>query len=471
MMPVFALVCLSAAPELFDFAIVPAQGEGQHVFFAAIDNNRTADLVVQRGSDLHIRLDDGREHIVSIPEGVSAFDIYDISGDGRGEIIAIRGREILLLDALSESEEAAERAPLFEADSLYGMPSTEPYRQVLVKTYQQQNAILLPRAESLVAYSLDGSILGEFPNLHDAPRYVAEFTSSTWFQDDRMTPGTNLTSVMQESELVPDLPVVLQPPDVPFSIPVDELFLVNKRELLSIGFRSNAGKYAGSWDRIIVSEDLNQIRHAIIRDTDNNNTLVFMQDVPQVAGKQDWGNAKNGPVRQYPGRLPTYYRWSAWEILVARPDFNGDGFMDLILWNAPQPGMSVDSIMRTVIGRTWPIRFTIHLYSPDKQRFEPKPAHAINCKVPITWFLEWGPIHNLSLADFDGDGKTDIALSTDEMEYKVWLAVGGFSGNADWAHAFPEPVEEIVQTADLSGNGRSSILLRGEKNLYLLQAR
>jgi hypothetical protein len=461
---------MAAAPELFNVAIVPAQGEGQQVYFAAIDSNRIADLVVQTGRDLHIRLDDGQEHAFSIPDGVSAYDIYDLGGDGRSKLIAIRGYEVLVLDPLTNSAETSVGGPLFEAESLYAMPTTEPYRQVLVKRYQQQTAILLPQAERLVAYSLDGSILGEFPNLPDAPRYVAEFTSSTWFQDDRMTPGANVTSITQESELIPNLPPELRPPDSPLSIAYGRYY--NSSSILPafFGLELKAGDHAGTWDGTLISSDTNRVRFAVVRNDDAGNRLVFLRDLPLAEDGADWAGAKDGPVRKYPGRIPSEYGWSG-SLLYDRPDFNGDGFMDLILWNAPQPGMSVDSIMRTVIGRTWPIRLTVHLYSPDKQRFEPKPAHAINCKVPVTWFLEWGPIRNLSLADFDGDGKTDIALSTDEKEYKVWLAANGFTGNADWTHVFPEPVENLLQTADLGGNGRSSILLRGEKNLYLLQAR
>jgi hypothetical protein len=464
------LFYVTAAPELFDVATIPAHGEDQQVFFAAIDDNRTADIVVQSGHGLYIRLDSGRENTFAIPEGVSAYDIYDIDGDGRSEVIAIRGREVLAFDPMLPSTGRSADRLLFEADSLYAMQTAEPYRQVLVKTFQQQLVILLPQPKSLVAHSLDGFVSGEFLNLTDVLRYTPEFTSRSWFQDGRMAPDTNLTSITQDSEMIPALPPELQPPDKPHTFSLSSTYNPNARAPVVAGFKFKAGDYAGTWDGIVVSKDSSKIRFAMLKN-DAGNTLVFQREVPLTVDGEDWAGAKNGPVRRYPGRLVSERWWIPTSVIEQYPDFDGDGYMDLILWNAPQPGMSVDSIMRTVIGRTWPIRFTVHLYSPDKQRFEPKPAHAINCKVPVTWFLERGPIHNLSLADFDGDGKTDIALSTDEKEYKVWLAANGFAGNADWTHVFPEPIEELLQTADLSGNGRTSILLRGEKNLYLLQAR
>ena len=471
MMYVLLLAHLVAAPDLFDVSSVPVKDEEQQAYFAVVDANRTADLCVQNGRDLHIRLDNGKEHMFVLPEGVSAYDIYDIDGDSRSEVIAIRGGQVLAFDPLLVSGEQSTGRLLFEANSLYAMEMAEPSPQVLVKTFQQKLTLLLPQPDSLTVYTLDGTILDRFFDLPDVPRVFDEFMSDTGFRPEVEPREVSWTYVSQDSKLIPGLPPELQPPDVPFAIPVDGLDYLNEKEFLSFPYRSSTGKYSGSWDRVIVSEDSNRIQYANLRNDENGNTLVFMVDVPLVAGKQDWSGAEGGPVRRYPGRLSTRPVSGAFSILAVRPDFDGDGFMDLILWDAPKPGMSVESIMRTVVSRSWPLRLTIHTYSPDKQRFEPKPAYAINYKVPITWFLESGPFRNFSLADFDGDGKTDLALSTDEKEYRVWLAASGFSRDPDWIHTFPEPIEETLQTAELSGDGRHSILLRGEKNLYLLQAR
>jgi len=471
MIYVLFLVQTIAAADLFEVASVPVEDELPQVFFAAVDGNSTADLVVQNGRDLHIRLDNGSERVFTLPGGVAAYDIYDIGDDEQREIIAVQGRQILAFEPLVDSAGQSSGRLLFEADSLYAMEMPEPCPQVLVKTFQQQLAVLLPQGDNLIAFSLNGTILAQFPDLPDVPRMHDELTSQMQFNPGIAPSESRSTYVTQDLELIPDLPPELQPPDVPFAITLGDYFYADPDSNLSARFGFDMGDYSGSWDGVIVSRDANRIQFAMLRNDDNGNTLVFMREVPLTAEGEDWQNAKNGPVRRYPGRMVSRYRWSALDTLDQRPDFNGDGFMDLLLWDAPKPGMSVESIVRTAVSRTWPLRLTVHLYSPDKQRFEPKPAHSLSCKVPITWILESGPFQILALADFDGDGMTDIALSTDESELQVWLANSGFSRNPDWTHTFPEPLQDVLRIADLSGNGRTSILLCGEKNLYLLQAR
>ncbi len=471
MIHAIVLLQLFGASHVYVVASVAVEHKNDPVFFADVDGAGIADLVVQDGYDLHIRLDGGTERHIAIPESVAAYDIVNIDDDAASEIVAVRGREVLALELATSTDKQSPAQLLFQADSLYAMGTDAPCRQVLVKTFQQKLVVLLPKSESLTAFALDGSIVAEFPNLPDAPRYAPEFHSSAWYDFGGLAPGTNSTVVWQAKELIPDLPPELQPPQLPLAITHNKPADSNIEPPLSARFSFDNGEYKGSWDGVIVSRDTNSVRYAMLRSDENGNTLAFMREVPLTSEGEDWTNATNGPVRRYPGRILSRYRWSANDTLSERSDFNGDGFMDLILWDAPKPGMSVESIMRTVVSRSWPIRMTVHLYSPDKQRFEPKPAYAINCKVPVTWFLAHGPFENLILADFDGDQKTDIALGTDENEIQVWLAADGFSRDPDWSHTFPEPIEETLQTVDLSGKGRTSILLRGEKNLYLLQAR
>jgi hypothetical protein len=174
---------------------------------------------------------------------------------------------------------------------------------------------------------------------------------------------------------------------------------------------------------------------------------------------------KVGPERRYPGRL----------ILpdADLPDFNGDGYVDLLLWSTPEPGTSLDALTKVVAVATWPLRITAHLFSPDKGRYEPKVAGHTFCRLPVPWFLTFEsgtPLRNCVLADFDGDGRTDCAWSTTPDSFSIWLYKDGLRAKPDFHSAFPEAISRVEFQADLDGQGRTAVGLRGSSNLYLISA-
>jgi len=234
----------------------------------------------------------------------------------------------------------------------------------------------------------------------------------------------------------------------------------------------NSGPYAGEWYAVPLHADQTNRQYVVYRGDGSGSTLIHVRTVLGDAGIHERSEAKIGPIRRYPGAL--FKReddgWLS-KAYTYNPDFNGDGYFDLVLWDAPRPGVSIDSLVRTVMGRSWPVRVAIHLYVPDKARYDPKPAGMISAKVPINFFLNRNPVANIAMVDVDGDGLTDLGFSTEPNNYHLWLAADGFARDPDWTHTFGEPIKRVEFSADLSGNGRTSILLRGEKNLYLLQAR
>jgi hypothetical protein len=156
----------------------------------------------------------------------------------------------------------------------------------------------------------------------------------------------------------------------------------------------------------------------------------------------------------------------------ALPDFNGDGFTDLLLWLAPRPGRSIDSIARAAVENTWPIHLRVHLYLPERRRYDARPAGRIDAELPAVWLLlmqrTGSPLRNAVFEDFDGDGRTDAAWSTSATDYAAWRYDDGFGARADFEHEFPEPILRVERTAPMSFGLRRSIVLRGEERVYWL---
>ncbi len=121
---------------------------------------------------------------------------------------------------------------------------------------------------------------------------------------------------------------------------------------------------------------------------------------------------------------------------------------------------------------TWPVRVTIHLYDPEKGRFQARAAALLQLEVPVGWMLAGigaPPLRHVVLEDFDGDGTTDFACSPGPCRFVAWhLAQEGIAGTADFDHTFGEEVREVALHGVLDERGRTSLVLRGESSLFVL---
>jgi hypothetical protein len=219
-----------------------------------------------------------------------------------------------------------------------------------------------------------------------------------------------------------------------------------------------------NWPWFEVRHEKSTVTRAYCAIEESMATVVRTCDVTVDADGFPDSVAVPGPARRYPGALAL----STTDL----PDFNGDGYKDLLLWNAPRPGISVDTLLRAMVGRNWPITLTTHLYSPSKGRFEPEAATALTFRIPVTWFLNGpSPLRSPVFADFNGDKKTDLGMCTEEKEYSVWLYSDGFAAVPDEKHTFTENITGIELTGDVAGNGKTSIVLRSDHYVYALYAK
>ncbi len=448
---------------------IPLLEPDARVFPVQIDADGEADLWQQSGRNVRIHYSNQFVTEFSFSDSDCAYDVYDIDGDGASEVIVVEGKAIVALE-LSPGE-APSRQVLFEAESTYALMSGTPSPQVFVAPHLDEPAIVLPQATGVRLYRLSGELIEDYgsakDNNDDSDRL---YWSPSWIQDyeDR---GSHWTQVIATAprELPPGFP--LESNRAQSGALINDLTNPAADSDFTT-LTENSGPYAGEWYASLLRDDAANRQYIVYRSDGSGSTLVHLRTVSGDAGIHERSESKIGPIRRYPGML-FKQEDEGWftKAYTYNPDFNGDGYFDLVLWDAPRPGVSIDSLVRTVVGRSWPVRIAIHLYVPDNARYDPKPAGMISAKVPINFFLNRNPVANIAMVDVDGDALTDLGFSTEPNNYHLWLAADGISRDPDWTRTFEEPIKAVEFSADLSGKGRTSILLRGGKNLYLLQAR
>lgn len=257
-------------------------------------------------------------------------------------------------------------------------------------------------------------------------------------------------------------------PELPDDLlPLETRRLRYRRGTLSQA-RDAADQGPASWPWFPLRTDGARSRRVIyaLAPPDSRNTIIRIQEFEQEPASIAERNARLGPERWYPGAL----------VLPGDglPDFNKDGYTDLVLWRSPEPGTSVDSLTRILMQGIWPVDLTTHLFSVEKRRYEPVPSARVKCNAPVLWFLTSGsgvPLRHCVLRDFDGDGRTDLGCSTAPGIYSVWLyGKRGFGADPDHTQVVAGPLVAIDFCGDLETRGRTSLALRTEKALYVLRA-
>lgn len=443
--------------SLFDVQTLPLPNEQSKIALVTGDSDTTADIVVQTGSELTLYLTTLANYPVSLtlPQGTSAYDIADINGDLKPELVAIC-RERIISCKIPLEGVRQEFRELFSLKTLFADYAGDPFPLVLAVLSQGRLVLALPCRDALELRTTGGATIASFPTGPNAPQRVSigsRFNSYRTQKIELGGEGAIKMRVRSDIETEPELPEGLLPmgrrPTRPF-MKIERAYPESK---VWEGFPLNiSGEKTG---RVYFSPAPRNPQHTLIRLQTGKSTSNDITDE----------NLPMGPPREYPGALMA--------CSDAPADFNADGFADILLWSVPEPGISVDGITRALTGQVWPVTMSAHLYSPQKNRYEPVPAGQIKCKIPITWFLAGGPhgpVRHAVLKDFNGDGRTDFACATQPLTYSVWLfGSSGFSASPDFTLKLTEPINNIAFSADLGKTGRTTLGIRSKKNLHILR--
>lgn len=459
MMVLATLLCTLAAA--FDLQSISLTDPNADVFFAHADADGTADLFV-RDRDLltifpsaHART----PRTIPLGDGVSMFDVGDLDGDGNPELVFFRGQQVCMAP-LSPQESVSPTQVLFETDSLPAA-SGEPQRRVLVVNRREQQVIALFRAEALEFVSPDGQV-------------IERLEPST--TEDRQTTRSNPFHATAQQSPQPGFPHALEmrirrvdgfPPDLLDSLlPGNGTTSTPAWHATYAQARDAASREPATWPWIPLQAGSTDLRILFaLSAPDLRATVVRVQEFIRT----DDGNVENvklGPPRRYPG-IPVLTNDTP-------PDFNADGYADILLWHAPQPGRSMDALNRALSMQTWSLRLAAHVYLPDRRRYDPHPLGLIDTQLPLGWFLNprsGVPLTHRLLRDLNGDGATDLALATGEAEFSIWLFDDGFSSEPDFRQRFATPITAIPLHADLDGTGNTAIILAAPNAYHILYPR
>ena len=457
-----ALLCVLLT-QVFEVTALPFDQPEARCFIAEWNGDDNGDFFVLDGNILKVLATgpEGPLDIIRLDEGVSAFDIVDTNNDELSEVIAISGNNILLYQhPVSPNSDETEVTPpkiLLSIETHFSENVARPFPYVL--TVQRDNVTLLslPTDDGVELRSLDGALVKILP-VNDPANALHGYTESfSGLALPSSEPGLRQTLEFRVNRLLAPNPFLTEAPIDP---PMRRGTPRQAREAEHLG--------PDAWPWFALRKDDLQAGRALFALTGPQHfetSVRIRAPISEEAGTPQ--NLRLGPPRRYPGALIA----GASEL----PDFNGDGFVDLILWKAPRPVPTVDAVTKALMGGDWPIRITVHLYSEESGRFAPRPVDFMEQRVPFTQILLGNngtvPLRMVVMEDFNGDGRTDFACATNPDTYEVWLfGEDGFDDTPNFHQTFSEPIVSIAFRADLAGNGKTSLGLRGERTLYVLKA-
>ena len=457
MSAVLALVVLATHAAVFDVVPIPLGQPGAQVFPVATGAGDAADVAILTENTLHIYeiIEGQRRFSVALPEDTSVFDIVDITGDGVAEIVAVQRHRVLALRLDTPQSPPRELFPLedpIEHTGGYALPHT------LAVQRDGEWLLAIPRTSALELRTLDGEVVDSVPP-GDARRSPMPFDRP--FMARTVDPP--LVAPPGAIELHIDQVVVH---DAPHSgSPARETADIHHRgSLLAMRHADEDDYQRWPWFPLLSAGGAEQRVLYRLTEPDYEDTLIRIQQPDPARPFEAETGVRVSPARRYRGSL-----LPPWHTL---PDFNADGYTDLLLWVAPSPGRSVEAITRALGSQSWPLELRMHLFEPDKNRYDPRNAGIIKARVPIGWFLHperGSPLRLLVKGDFNGDGRTGVAFATDENEFCAWLYDDGFPARPSFRYTFPEPLSSVETRGDLDGSGRTGVILRGNRNVYVLR--
>lgn len=462
MSALLAALGLMASGALLQVQLLPWTPDKSACFTADANLDGRAEICILQEQRLHIYGRRGTTplHSVSLPPRTTAIDIVDIGHDKVADLIALCEERVLRYTLSGGT--AGEPETLFSQPSQFSRADGYPFPTVLIVEREGVQLIALPTEESLEVHSLDGKLVNSYPIGVNAPYHVSIGKPFSYWVNQHAQSGPADALEFRVNSLASYKPLM---PDGAF--PIDVSTPATQRLGLGRQQWDADAHNPDSWPWFSIARSEDGTIRALYRqsNSDPDTTVIRVRTLSISQGDATAGGDVVGPPRNYPGTLILQQD--------ALPDFNGDGFTDLVLWKSPRPTLSADALARAATSKTWPLNITTHLYLADKKRFAPKPGTLINLQVPVTWLLSassQGPLPAVVLRDFNGDGKTDFASLTSEDVMSVWQGrETGLDPEPVFQEQFPARVDEVMFESDLDGQGTTSIAVRCGNQLAVLR--
>ncbi|MCC6144521.1 MAG: hypothetical protein IT368_12010 [Candidatus Hydrogenedentes bacterium] len=449
-------IALAGLFEVHEFQLpeVPLQ-----VFVAPGDDAASLELFVLEPDRMHVYYDVNPKlhRVIPLPSDTTAVDIFDLNNDGVWEMLAVAGQDIYSFDLDPEPQSPGGEV-LFRQATTLGTPTGLPFLHVMGIEWKGQRVIGLPTEESYQLHRRTGEIAAAFAIGIDAPHRAHLRPFNSWvITPPQVAPPAGIEiRVSRIHEVEPQLPDELLPLET-----WGPLYRAQSDLRAGQAYHAQVERWP-FFPLVRQGDDFNRAYFAF-DDTRHQNTVVRIQQRDDARGEVNLS-----PPRRYPG----YVLEAA---AASPPDFNGDGYADLALWQTPEPAPTLGTLTRTAMRGNWPVRVTAHLYDPMHKLFSAKAASAVKIDVPLAAFLGgWGhvPVEHLLLDDFNLDGETDLAIMPDPERFLVWsYGESGFeNGGGDNEMHFDQPVEDLVFSGRLGEERGYGIGLQAQDRLFLLES-
>lgn len=414
-----------------------------------IDNDRTADFLVLQGETLHLLRSRYAFEIVpiAIPDNTRWLDLGKEVEGLKPLGIAVSPTAVYRLNG---EEVRPTWQKLFEfPNPLEESGADAAFTQVLA-TSGEKSIMLIRRSADSLAFDLAGSPVELADSFSQSTPYGLQFEYEEW----RIPTSSRNTLAFEIAALRPP---ALRGDSLSTGPQYDP---PRVRQVMESRFE-NADRWP--WMPLSLGENFPE-------------RLYFVYDPPEFQRTRTRIRKPGNPNRPLEPAAPTLLpeRIYPGRVLVTRnalPDFNSDGYRDMISWTAPDPGRSVARLMRTLNDGAWPVQLSVRLYEPDRESFAVKPDAVLNIRLPIAWFFAGAagePFRNLAVCDLNLDGRHDLAMSLTPTLYAVWFWDDGFASQPDFVTETTAPHRLAVPPNAPPFLGEAPIALRSSRALTIL---
>jgi hypothetical protein len=437
--PLILSLLAAASPNAF---VVPMPDDAD-VFLVDIDLDGSGDVAVLDGFKLTVYPTANRDYplTLTLPKNARALDITTHPDTGKIAAIAVCGSEIRQFSF----DGKANGKRLFDHHSYLSEGDT-PYRYVMVFERNGESIFFLPSVGAIELRTWSGELRERIE-----PETVDRFEEVTGYSRSRSTIGNAGSLEFFIHQSIGNEPAFIEKQWEDASGPRAHSPLMARSDFHKLDSPGD------QWPWFALQpddEESTRIRCAVRPHPLETHVRIDTTLSDPVAGGI-------GPARKYPGMLT--------KLNSRLPDFNGDGFTDLLLWNTDRPSVSPSSIARMAVNQHWPIRLTTHLFDPETNRYTARPFATLSVRASIDALLQGSygsPIHDAVVKDIDADGRTDVCFTVDGQTYVRWM-MEERGAHAEEIH-LKEPIQHVSFNQALDNTDRVTIGLRTEHELYVL---